>query len=85
MTAGTIWSSADPWPGTRTQPRGAAHAGTVAVSERRPGATVAATGSTALSHPPPAFGRRVSNSTCTLEKPWLVMVCTSGGMTISIT
>src|SRR5690349_6934833 len=65
VTAGTICSSADPWPGTRTHPRGDVQAGIVAESEPRPVATVAGTGRVPRSQPPDAPGRSVSSSTWT--------------------
>lgn len=85
VTAGTICSSADPWPGTRTQPRGDVQAGIVAVSDPSPAATVAATGRVPRSQPPDGPGRRNSSSTCTLPvKPVPVMAYTAGGIVTSI-
>jgi hypothetical protein len=84
VMAGTTWSSADPWPGTRTHPRGLVHAGSVADSDPRPGATVAGTVRTPRSQPPAAPGRRVSSTTWGVANPAWVIASTSGGMATSI-
>src|SRR5204862_7768054 len=56
--------------------------GTVAASLCWPGAAVAATGTMAVSQPPPATGRRTGNSTCVAAKPWFVSAYTAGGIVI---
>ncbi len=83
VTTGTTWSSADPCPGTRSQPRGDAQAGSVAVSDWSPGATTAATGRRPRSQPPAAPGRSVGTSTWTPANPAWVIATTSGGICTS--